>query len=53
VAAVLTRRGVPLAAGATLILDASEDLSGDMSAIYLDAMVSGDGVTYLYTAANV
>lgn len=49
VAAVLTRRGHPLAAGASVTLDASEDATGDMSAIWLDAMVSGDGVTFLYT----
>lgn len=52
VAAVLTRRGVPLAAGASLTLDASEDGSGDMSAIWLDSMVTGDGVTFLYTTSG-
>lgn len=40
IAALATRRGTPLEPGDTCVLSSSE--------IYLDAMVSGDGVTFTY-----
>ena len=44
VATVLTRRGIPLYAGDTpLVLEAV-----DLSQVYIDSVVSGDGVTFLY-----
>lgn len=43
VAAEATRRGTPLAQGDTLTLYVN-----DLSKIYLDAVTSGDGVTYVY-----
>lgn len=41
VASLSTRRGTPLAAGDTLTL-----YDVDLSQVYLDVTVSGDGVTY-------
>lgn len=43
VAALLTRQGIPLNAGDTIVL-AVEDLAD----VYLDSTVNLDGVTYLY-----
>lgn len=42
VAAEATRRGIPLNAGDSITLN-----SVDLSEVYIDATVSGDGVTYL------
>lgn len=43
VAALATRRGVPLYAGDVYELDID-----DLADIYIDATVSGDGVSYVY-----
>lgn len=43
VASLTTRRGIPLLAGESMLLEAV-----DIASIYLDATVTGDGVTYLY-----
>jgi len=43
VAALATRRGTPLAAGESFSLDI-----GDLSLVWLDSTVNGDGVTYTY-----
>lgn len=43
VAAVATRRGIPLNAGDSISLGGV-----DLNEVYLDTTVSGDGVTYLY-----
>lgn len=43
VASLSTRRGIPLSAGDTISLGGV-----DLNEVYLDATVSGDGVTYLY-----
>ena len=43
VAALATRRGVPLFAGESLTIPAY-----NLPDVYLDSTVSGDGVTYLY-----
>ncbi len=45
VAAVGTRRGVPLSPGATIEIGA-----GDLANIYIDSEQNGDGVTFLYEA---
>lgn len=45
IAATGTRRGVPLAAGASITLSVN-----DLAAVYLDATVNGEGVSFLYTA---
>lgn len=47
IAALATREGIPLAAGATTTLDIN-----NLSVIYLDTTVSGDGVTYAYTSGG-
>lgn len=47
VAALATRRGVPLAAGASLTLY-SEYGTDELSDLWIDAEVSGEGVTFLY-----
>lgn len=44
VAALATRKGTPLNAGDTLTLDIDQ-----LSDIYIDTTVNGDGVTYLAT----
>jgi hypothetical protein len=44
VAALATRRGIGLEAGDSISLNVS-----DLSLIWLDSMVSGDGVTYFWT----
>lgn len=41
VASLATRRGTPLAAGESISLDVS-----DLSVVWLDTTVNGDGVTY-------
>lgn len=46
VAATGTRRGTPLAAGASMTIE-----TDDLSDIWLDATVNGEGVTYTYTVA--
>lgn len=43
VAALATRRGTPLAAGTTMTLYVH-----DLYNVYLDAVTSGDGVSYTY-----
>lgn len=43
VAAVATRRGIPLNAGDIIVLGGV-----DLAELYLDVTVNGDGVTYLY-----
>ena len=43
VAALATRRGVPLSAG-----DSIELTINDLASVFLDVTVSGDGVSYLY-----
>ena len=43
VAAVATRRGIPLNAGDSISLGAV-----DLADVYLDSAVSGDGLTYMY-----
>jgi len=43
VATVLTRRGTPLLAGESVTITGM-----DLADIYIDATVSGDGVTYTY-----
>jgi hypothetical protein len=45
VASLSTRRGTPLVAGASLVLEGA-----DLADTYLDSTVSGDGVTYTYMA---
>lgn len=45
VGALATRRGTPLAAGASVSFDIN-----DLAKVYLDTTVNGDGVTYTYTA---
>jgi hypothetical protein len=44
VAALATRKGVPLGPGDSIALDVV-----NLNLIYLDSTVNGDGVTYLYT----
>lgn len=43
VAAAGTRRGIPLPGGASITLDTS-----DLYEIYLDAVVNGEGVSFIY-----
>lgn len=43
IASASTRRGIPLSAGVSITLDVQ-----DLYALYLDAVVSGEGVTFLY-----
>lgn len=45
VAALATRKGIPLNAGDTVTFEAI-----DLADVYLDSTVNGDGVTYAYTA---
>jgi hypothetical protein len=45
VAALATRKGTPLNAGDSVSIDID-----NLSKVYLDTTVSGDGVTYTYTA---
>lgn len=45
VAALATRRGIPLAPGETITATIK-----NLNLLYLDSTVNGDGVTYLYTA---
>lgn len=48
VAALAMRRGIPLNAGESLTLIKADDGPDlDLSLIYLDVTVSGDGVTYM------
>jgi hypothetical protein len=47
VAALATRRGVPLSAGDTLTLGRADQVD-DLAEVGLDATVSGDGVTFVY-----
>lgn len=49
VAAVGTRRGVALAAGQLMSFDAVQDQVDDLNQIWLDAVTSGEGVSYAYT----
>jgi len=43
VASLSTRKGIPLSAGQSITL-----LLSDLSKVWLDTTVNGDGVTYLY-----
>jgi hypothetical protein len=43
VASAATRRGIPLGAGTSITLDIE-----DLYAVYLDAVVSGEGVSFIY-----
>ena len=43
VAALATRRGIPLGAGTSITLDVD-----DLYAVFVDAVVSGEGVTFIY-----
>lgn len=52
VGALATRKGVPLAAGASITLDAQVDGVDELSDIWLDAVTSTEGVTYLYTTPS-
>lgn len=45
VAALATRRGVPLSPGDTITLDIDQ-----LSDVYIDSTVNGDGVTFVYTS---
>ncbi len=45
VAAIATRRGIPLYASEAMTLEIS-----DLNTVYLDTNVSGDGVTFVYMA---
>lgn len=47
VAALATRKGVPLAAGTSITLYAEYGVD-ELSDVYLDVEVDGEGVTYLY-----
>lgn len=47
VAALLTRRGHPLAAGVPVTLTSRDHGISDLNDIGLDSMVSGDGVTWI------
>lgn len=49
VGALATRKGVPLAAGASIALNANDDGVDELSDIWIDAVTSTEGVTYLYT----
>lgn len=44
VAALATRRGTPLAAGETIVLE-----TDDLADVYVDAVVSGEGVSFTFT----
>lgn len=46
VGAIATRKGIALAAGASISLDVN-----DLSKVYVDAITSGDDVTYIATVA--
>ena len=45
IAALATRRGTPLAASETLVLECD-----DISDVYLDSVVSGEGVSFTWIA---
>lgn len=45
VATLATRRGIPLAPGQTVEINAD-----DLANVYIDAVVTGEGVTYVYEA---
>lgn len=49
VGALATRKGVPLAAGASITFDSQTDGIDELSDIYLDVITNGEGVTFLYT----
>lgn len=51
VAALATRRGVALVAGASAQLTSDVDGVDDLSEVGLDVTVNGDGVTYVYAPA--
>jgi hypothetical protein len=48
VAALATRRGYPLAAGDAVTFSQGEDGVSDLKSVFIDAMVNGDGVTFVY-----
>lgn len=52
VAAVGTRKGVALEKGQSVKWTASLDGIDDLSGIYLDAVTSGEGVSYAYTTRH-
>lgn len=47
VAALATRKGTPLSASESIVMEAT-----NLDSIYLDTTVSGDGVTYQYINTN-
>ncbi len=49
VGALATRKGVPLAAGQSITFDAQVDGVDELGDIYIDAVTSTEGVTYLYS----
>jgi hypothetical protein len=49
VGALATRKGVPLAAGASITFDSQTDGVDELGDIFIDAVTSTEGVTYLYT----
>src|SRR5438552_3140284 len=48
VGALATRKGVPLAAGASVAFVANRDGVDELSDIYVDAITATEGVTYAY-----
>lgn len=52
VAALATRRGIPLAAGESVTFTLSQDGVDELSDVWIDSTVSGDGVTYAYVEAS-
>jgi len=51
VGALATRRGVPLAAGASVTFHADDGVD-ELSDVYIDAVTNTEGVTYLYSPAS-
>lgn len=52
VAALSTRRGIPLSAGEGLTFTAKGSEVISLGEIYIDSTVSGDGVTFTYQSEN-
>lgn len=48
VAALATRRGIPLSAGDSVTFEKKGSESIDLIDIWIDTTVNGDGVTYVY-----
>lgn len=51
IASLSTRQGLPLEAGQCLPVGFGSGEGSDLSELYLDSTVSGDGVTYLWVIA--